>query len=64
MYFLGSNLYFFCSTNENGLLQRCIKAIKKDVPDFLVITDIAMDPYSTQGHDGYVCILYSFSFVE
>ena len=44
------------SKNDNGLLQRCIRAIKKEVPDFLVIGDIAMDPYSTQGHDGYVTL--------
>ena len=40
--------------NENGLMQRSIKAIKDAVPDILVMTDVALDPYSTYGHDGIV----------
>ena len=40
--------------NENGLMQRSIKAIKDVVPDILVMTDVALDPYSTYGHDGIV----------
>ncbi|MCM8534649.1 MAG: porphobilinogen synthase [Lentisphaeraceae bacterium] len=42
------------STNPDGLYQRAIKAVKKAVPEMLVITDVAMDPYSSDGHDGYV----------
>lgn len=42
------------SLNPDGLLQRCVRAIKSAVPQMVVITDIAMDPYSTQGHDGFV----------
>jgi porphobilinogen synthase len=42
------------SVNPNGLFQRAIKAIKTAVPDMLVIADVAMDPYSSDGHDGYV----------
>jgi porphobilinogen synthase len=42
------------SLNDEGLLQRVIRAIKKEVPNMLVITDVAMDPYSSDGHDGYV----------
>merc|ERR1712137_832392 len=42
------------STNDDGLLPQCIRAIKSELPDFVVITDVAMDPYSNQGHDGYV----------
>ena len=42
------------SWNPNGLLQRCIRELKKAVPEILVITDVAMDPYSSAGHDGYV----------
>lgn len=42
------------STNKNGLLQQTIKAIKDEVPEMMVITDVAMDPYSSDGHDGYV----------
>lgn len=42
------------STNENGLYQRTISAIKAAVPEMTVMTDVAMDPYSSEGHDGYV----------
>jgi porphobilinogen synthase len=42
------------STNPDGLLQRTVKALKDAVPEMLVITDVAMDPYSSDGHDGYV----------
>jgi len=42
------------SINPNGLLQQTIKAIKDAVPGLAVITDVAMDPYSSDGHDGYV----------
>jgi porphobilinogen synthase len=40
--------------NPNGLMQRSIKAIKDAVPDMLVMTDVALDPYSSYGHDGIV----------
>jgi porphobilinogen synthase len=40
------------STNPEGLLQRTIRALKSKVPETLVITDVALDPYSTDGHDG------------
>ncbi len=42
------------STNEGGLLQRCVRALKAEVPEVAVITDVAMDPYSSDGHDGIV----------
>ncbi len=40
--------------NEHGLMQRAIKAVKNACPDMLVMTDVALDPYSTYGHDGIV----------
>ena len=40
--------------NENGLMQRSIRAIKDAVPEICVMTDIALDPYSIHGHDGIV----------
>ncbi|WP_459210554.1 porphobilinogen synthase [Aquimarina rhabdastrellae] len=40
--------------NPNGLMQRGIKTIKDAVPDMLVMTDVALDPYSSYGHDGIV----------
>ena len=44
------------SWNPDGLMQRAIKAIKDAVPDMIVMTDVALDPYSQYGHDGIVDI--------
>ena len=40
--------------NPNGLMQRAIKTVKNAVPDMLVMTDVALDPYSIYGHDGII----------
>ena len=40
--------------NPGGLMQRSIKAIKDAVPEMLVMTDVALDPFSSYGHDGIV----------
>lgn len=40
--------------NPDGLMQRSIKAIKDAVPGMYVMTDIALDPFSSYGHDGIV----------
>ena len=40
--------------NSNGLMQRAIKTIKDVCPDMLVMTDVALDPFSSYGHDGIV----------
>ncbi|MGY8914592.1 MAG: porphobilinogen synthase [Flavobacteriales bacterium] len=40
--------------NPDGLMQRAIKTIKNVCPDMLVMTDVALDPYSSYGHDGIV----------
>ncbi|MFY7899790.1 MAG: porphobilinogen synthase [Chitinophagaceae bacterium] len=40
--------------NENGLMQQSIKAIKDAVPQMLVMTDVALDPFNSDGHDGLV----------
>lgn len=40
--------------NKNGLMQQSIKAIKDAVPEIIVMTDVALDPYSSYGHDGLV----------
>lgn len=42
------------SRNPDGLLPRTIKMIKDAVPEMIIITDVAMDPYSSDGHDGVV----------
>ena len=40
--------------NPNGLMQRAIKTVKDVCPDILVMTDVALDPFSSYGHDGIV----------
>jgi len=40
--------------NANGLMQRAVKTIKNVCPEMLVMTDVALDPYSIYGHDGVV----------
>ncbi len=40
--------------NSDGLMQRAVKTIKDAVPEMLVMTDVALDPYSSYGHDGIV----------
>ena len=40
--------------NPDGLMQRAVRTIKEEFPQMLVMTDIAMDPYSSYGHDGIV----------
>jgi porphobilinogen synthase len=42
------------AVNPNGLMQRSIKAIKQAVPEMVVMTDVALDPFSSYGHDGIV----------
>jgi len=42
------------SYNDNGLFQRAIRAVKEACPEILIMTDVAMDPYSSDGHDGLV----------
>jgi porphobilinogen synthase len=40
--------------DENGLAQRAIRALKKNFPELGVITDVALDPYTTHGQDGLI----------
>jgi len=40
--------------NSEGLMQRAVKTIKNVCPEMLVMTDVALDPYSVYGHDGIV----------
>ncbi len=40
--------------NPNGIVHRAIRMIKEKFPDSVVCTDVALDPYSDQGHDGVV----------
>jgi porphobilinogen synthase len=40
--------------NKEGLMQRSIRDIKEAVPEIVLMTDVALDPYSSFGHDGIV----------
>ncbi len=40
------------SYNPDGLVQRTVRAIKARIPDVLIFTDVALDPFTTHGHDG------------
>jgi porphobilinogen synthase len=40
--------------NESGLIPTTVREIKKTFPELVVITDVALDPYSSEGHDGLV----------
>ncbi|MGE0634481.1 MAG: porphobilinogen synthase, partial [Pseudobdellovibrionaceae bacterium] len=42
------------SKNPKGLVPKAIAEIKSKFPDLTIITDVAMDPYSSDGHDGFV----------
>jgi porphobilinogen synthase len=42
------------SYNPNGLYPTVLKMIKDHIPELIVITDVAMDPYNSDGHDGVV----------
>jgi porphobilinogen synthase len=40
--------------NPDGLMQRAIKTVKNIAPEIIVMTDVALDPYSIYGHDGII----------
>ena len=42
------------SLKSEGLMQLAIKTVKAACPEMLVMTDVALDPYSSYGHDGIV----------
>ncbi|MGN6420959.1 MAG: porphobilinogen synthase [Pseudobacter sp.] len=42
------------AVNPDGLMQRAIKTVKNSCPDMVVMTDVALDPFSSYGHDGIV----------
>lgn len=45
--FLGKESY-----NETGLMQNCIRLIKENFPNMVLFADVALDPFTTHGHDG------------
>jgi porphobilinogen synthase len=40
--------------NPKGLVPRAVRALKKELPTLTIITDVALDPYNSDGHDGLV----------
>ena len=40
--------------NESGLIPKVVEALKKSIPELGVITDIALDPYTSHGQDGLI----------
>ncbi len=42
------------AANEDNLICRAIRAIKRSVPEIGVLCDVALDPYTTHGHDGVI----------
>ena len=40
--------------NPKGLMQRAVRTVKTTTPEMVVMTDVALDPYSSYGHDGIV----------
>jgi porphobilinogen synthase len=40
------------ASNPDTLVLRAIRAIKRDLPELAIIADVALDPYTTHGHDG------------
>ena len=40
--------------HDNGLVPRAVRALKQAHPTLMVITDVALDPYNSDGHDGLV----------
>ena len=42
------------AVDENNLICRAIKSIKKNFPDLGIICDVALDPYTSHGHDGLI----------
>lgn len=42
------------AVNPKGLIPRAVQSLKARYPDLIVITDVALDPYSSEGHDGLV----------
>ena len=40
--------------NPDGLIPRAIRQLKRDLPEMAIMTDVALDPYSCDGHDGIV----------
>ncbi len=40
--------------NDNGIIQKSVRALKKDIPDLIIITDVCMCEYTDHGHCGII----------
>ena len=40
--------------NENGLVPKAVRALKREFPELGILTDVALDPYTTHGQDGII----------
>lgn len=50
----GKSLHAEEAYNPNGLVQRAVRALKDAVPELGLLTDVALDPYTTHGQDGII----------
>ncbi|HKN03599.1 MAG TPA: porphobilinogen synthase [Buttiauxella sp.] len=50
----GKSLHAEEAYNSNGLVQRAVRALKDAVPELGLLTDVALDPYTTHGQDGVI----------
>lgn len=50
----GKSLHAEEAYNPNGLVQRAVRALKDAVPELGLLTDVALDPYTTHGQDGVI----------
>ncbi|HEY1845721.1 MAG TPA: porphobilinogen synthase [Buttiauxella sp.] len=50
----GKSLHAEEAWNPNGLVQRAVRALKDAVPELGLLTDVALDPYTTHGQDGVI----------
>lgn len=50
----GKSLHAEEAYNPNGLIQRAVRALKDAVPELGLLTDVALDPYTTHGQDGVI----------
>ena len=48
------DIYGIEAHNENNLICRCVREIKKHFPELIIICDVALDPYTSHGHDGII----------
>ena len=47
------------SLNKKGLYLSAIREVKKRLPEAVIMTDVAMDPYSSDGHDGVASVSFT-----